>query len=107
MASNAKNTVSVEIGGTQYRMVTDTDADHLRRLADHVNHRIDALGPKATRALTPAQLLAIVSLTMAEELDELSRRLEGQRDATQGAVRTALNRIDAALLAAEQVGDPS
>jgi cell division protein ZapA (FtsZ GTPase activity inhibitor) len=105
MASGPKNTVSVEIGGTPYRMVTDTDADHLRRLSDQVNQRIDALGAKATRALGPAQILAIVSLTMAEELEGLERQLSAQKEATQQAVRTALGRIDAALLAANAVGD--
>lgn len=105
MASGPKNTVSVEIGGTPYRMVTDTDADHLRRLSDHVNQRIEALGAKATRALGPAQLLAIVSLTMAEELEGLERQVAAQQEATQQAVQTALGRIDAALLAANAVGD--
>ena len=104
MASGPKNTVSVEIGGTPYRMVTDTDADHLRRLADQVNQRIDALGAKATRAFSPAQLLAIVSLTMAEELEGLERQVSAQQEATQQAVHTALGRIDAALLAANAVG---
>ena len=107
MASGPKNTVSVEIGGTPYRMVTDTDSDHLRRLSDHVNQRIDALGPKATRALSPAQVLAIVSLTMAEELEGLQRQVLAQQEATQEAVRTALGRIDAALLAANSIGDAS
>lgn len=105
MASGPKNTVSVEIGGTPYRMVTDTDADHLRRLSDQVNQRIDALGAKATRALGPAQILAIVSLTMAEELEGLQRQVSAQQEATQQAVQTALGRIDAALLAANAVGD--
>ncbi len=105
MSSTAKNTVSVDIGGTKYRMVTDTDADHLRRLAAQVNERIDALGDRTTRTLSAAQLLAIVSLTLAEELENAERQLGQVKETHRTRTDRALQAIDAALLAAARASE--
>ncbi|MGB5704293.1 MAG: cell division protein ZapA, partial [Polyangiales bacterium] len=61
-----KRTVQIEIAGARYRMSSDADENYLQRLADIVNERVRALGPKAARSASPAQLLAVVALGMAE-----------------------------------------
>jgi cell division protein ZapA len=92
-----KNTVTIEIAGSKYRMVTDTDEAHLERLAGIVNERIAALGPKAARTASPAQILAIVALGLAEDLRETETRAERVEHATKDAVRRAIDRIDRRL----------
>ena len=59
-----KRNVQIEIAGARYRMSSDADEAYLQRLADIVNERVAALGPKAARAATPAQLLAVVAVAV-------------------------------------------
>lgn len=93
-AVTGKNQVTLEIAGARYKMTSDADEGHLRRLAQVVNERIAALGTKAARTATPAQVLAVVALGLADDLltaEERQKRLEG---ATRDAVTRAISRID-------------
>ncbi len=98
-----KQTVTVEIAGARYRMTTDADAEHLQRLASMVNERIEALGPRAARAASPAQLLAVVALGLAEDLEAEGRRRKHVEDVTRQAITTAIERIDRRLDADAQL----
>ena len=80
-------------------MSSDADEAYLQRLADIVNERVAALGPKAARAATPAQLLAVVALSLAEDLDASEQRLESLEARTRQVVDTAIRRIDQRLQA--------
>ena len=80
-------------------MSSDADEAHLQRLAAIVNERVQGLGPKAARAATPAQLLAVVALSLAEDL-EASERRRGKFEAqTRQVVDNAIRRIDQRLQA--------
>ena len=92
-----KRTVTLEIAGARYRMASDADEDHLRRLADLVNERIAALGPKATKSATPAQLLAVVALGLADELVQSETRRRELESNTREALERAIARIDRRL----------
>lgn len=92
-----KRTIIVEIAGARYRMTTDADEAHLQRLASMVNERIEALGPKAARSASPAQLLAVVALGFAEDLEAESRRRRAVEDTTRAAIAKAIERIDRRL----------
>ena len=94
-----KPNVQIEIAGASYRKSPDADEAYLQRLADIVNERVEALGPKAARAATPAQLLAVVALSLAEDLDASERRREGLEARTREVVDTAIRRIDQRLQA--------
>jgi cell division protein ZapA (FtsZ GTPase activity inhibitor) len=94
-----KRNVQIEIAGASYRMSSDADEAYLQRLANIVNERVQALGPKAARAATPAQLLAVVALGLAEDLDASERRRESLEIKTREVVVTAIRRIDQRLLA--------
>jgi len=94
-----KRNVQIEIAGASYRMSSDADEAYLQRLANIVNERVQALGPKAARAATPAQLLAVVALGLAEDLDAAERRRESLELKTREVVVTAIRRIDQRLLA--------
>ena len=92
-----KRTVQIEIAGARYRMSSDADEAYLQRLADMVNERIEALGPKAARTATPAQLLAVVALSLAEDLETSERRRAGLEAKTRQIVGAAIQRIDQRL----------
>jgi cell division protein ZapA len=105
-----KRTVQIEIAGASYRMSSDADEAHLQRLADIVNERVQALGPKAARAATPAQLLAVVALSLAEDLEVSERGRTNLEDETRQVVSAAIRRIDERLQAdaelAQQIDQP-
>jgi cell division protein ZapA len=92
-----KRNVQIEIAGARYRMSSDADENYLQRLADIVNERVSALGPKAARSATPAQLLAVVALSLAEDLEASERRRAGLEAKTRQVVGAALRRIDERL----------
>jgi cell division protein ZapA (FtsZ GTPase activity inhibitor) len=94
-----KQTVTLDIAGAKYRMTSDADEAHLQRLADMVNHRIGELGPKAARNATPAQLLAVVALGLADDLLTSEGRREQIEGLTREAVSRTLSRIDQRLAA--------
>jgi cell division protein ZapA len=94
-----KRTVTLEIAGAKYRMTSDADEEHLARLAEMINERIEALGPKAQRSATPAQLLAVVALGLADDLLQAERRRREVEDTTRSAVQQAIERIDERLRA--------
>lgn len=78
-------------------MSSDADESYLQRLANIVNERVQALGPKAARAATPAQMLAVVALSLAEDLDASERRRERLEAQMRQVVGTAIRRIDQRL----------
>lgn len=92
-----KRTVTLEIAGAKYRMTSDADESHLVSLADLINERIDALGPKAQRTATPAQLLAVVALGLADDLLAAERRRREIEQLTRDAITSAIARIDERL----------
>jgi cell division protein ZapA len=94
-----KRNVQIEIAGARYRMSSDADEAYLQRLADIVNERVQALGPKAARAASPAQLLAVVALSLAEDLDASERRRGDLETKTRELVGNAIRRIDNRLQA--------
>jgi cell division protein ZapA (FtsZ GTPase activity inhibitor) len=94
-----KRTVTLEIAGAKYRMTSDADEAHLARLAGIINERIDALGPKAQRTATPAQLLAVVALGLVDDLMSAERRRREVEDSTRAAVHAAIAKIDERLRA--------
>ncbi len=91
-------TVTLEIGGSRYRMTTDSDEAHMRSLAEIVNERIAQLGPAAKRA-SKAQLMAVVALSLAEELQARGGEQEGLRERTSTMLAEAIGIIDGRLAA--------
>jgi cell division protein ZapA len=90
-------TVSLDIAGASYRMNVDADEEHLQRLAQIVNERVAALGPKAQQRATPAQLLAMVALGLADDWLTEVERAKSMEDSTRRAIVNAIARIDQRL----------
>jgi cell division protein ZapA len=93
----SKRTVTIDIAGARYRMTSDAGEDHLRRLAEMVEERIQALGAKAMRAASPSQLLAVVALGLADDLLSAEQRGERLEHITREVVDKAIARIDERL----------
>lgn len=93
----AKRTVTLDIAGAKYRMTSDADEAHLRQLAEMVDERIQALGSKALRAASPAQLLAVVALGLADDLLVADKRRDQLERLTREAIDRAIERIDSRL----------
>ena len=89
-----KHTVTLEIAGTKFRLVADADDDHLQRLADIVNQRVDELRSKTSHIATPSQLLALVALGLADDLITAENREAQITELTRNAVARAIERID-------------
>ena|SRR5687768_6384371 len=94
---SVKRTVTLEIAGAKYRMSSDADEAHLQRLASIIDERLAQLGPKAQRAASPAQLLAVVALGLADDLVAEERRRRSIEDTTRKAIAAAIDRIDRRL----------
>ena len=88
-------------------MTSNAEAEYLERLARIVNERVEALGPQAARTATPAQLLAVVALGLAEDLEASERQRARLEQRTRQVVSAAIARIDDKLAAdaalAEQI----
>jgi cell division protein ZapA (FtsZ GTPase activity inhibitor) len=92
-----KRTVTLEIAGARYRMTSDADEQHLLRLAAVVNERMEGLGIRAARTASPAQMLAVVALGLADDLLTSEQRLGALEETTRKALQHAINRIDRRL----------
>ena len=97
MLAFVKRTVTLDIAGSKYRMTSDADEAHLERLASIIDERVAALGQKAQRAASPAQLLAVVALGPADDLVAEERRRRSIEDTTRKAIAAAIERIDRRL----------
>jgi cell division protein ZapA len=92
-----KRTVTIDIAGAKYRMTSDADEAHLRRLAELVDERIEALGPRALRTAAPTQLLAVVALGLADDLLAAEQRSQKLEHVTREVIGKAIARIDERL----------
>ncbi len=92
-----KRTVTVEIAGARYRIVTDAEEAYLQRLAERINERVAALGVSAGRHPGAAQVLAVVALELVDELEACETRLNRLQDVTRDVLRRAIERIDRRL----------
>ncbi|MEM9190954.1 MAG: cell division protein ZapA [Myxococcota bacterium] len=92
-----KQTIVVDLAGSRYRMTSDADGEHLLRLAEIVNKRIEGLGSKAARSASPAQLLAVVAMGLADDLVSSEERRARVEDLTRRVVTGAIERIDERL----------
>jgi cell division protein ZapA len=98
-----KRTITLEIAGARYRMASDADEAHLERLAELINDRVAALGPKVARTASPAQLLAVVALGLADELVQAEERRKQVERAARESVGRAIERLDQAIATAQRL----
>jgi cell division protein ZapA (FtsZ GTPase activity inhibitor) len=92
-----KKTITLDIAGAAYKMSVDADEEHLRKLARIVEERVHALGPRAQQKASPAQILAMVALGLADELLASDERVQRVEENTRRAIANAIARIDRKL----------
>src|SRR4051812_29609860 len=92
-----KKAITLDIAGASYRMMVDADEAHLARLAAIVNERVAALSPKVGQRATPAQLLVMVALGLADDWLNADARARSIEDSTRQAIVKAIARIDRRL----------
>ena len=92
-----KHTITLEIAGTKFRLVSDANDEHLAALATMVNERVDRLGRGGARSAPSSQLLALCALELADELVSAQNKLKEVDRLTRNAVGAAVARIDARL----------
>jgi cell division protein ZapA (FtsZ GTPase activity inhibitor) len=85
--------VTLEIAGTKFRLVADADAQHLNELAALVNERVARLGG-ASRPASAAQLLALVALGLADDLNTCEKKLRDIEQLTRNTIQNVITRID-------------
>ena len=92
-----KRTITLEIGGAKFKIVSDADQTHLAELAGIVNERMQRLTDAGARGASSAQLLALVSLGLADELKTAKHKLSEADRISRTAITSALARIDEQL----------
>lgn len=92
-----KRTITLEIGGAKFKIVSDADQTHLAELAGIVNERMQRLTDAGARGASSAQLLALVSLGLADELKTVKQKLAEADRISRTAITSALARIDEQL----------
>jgi cell division protein ZapA (FtsZ GTPase activity inhibitor) len=101
-----KHTITLEIAGTKFRLVSDADEGHLQSLAAMINERVEKLGRGGARSAPSSQLLALAALDLADELVSAQNKLKDVERLTRSAVANAIARIDARLSAEQKAGAP-
>ncbi len=91
-----KHTVTLEIAGTKFRLVADADQAHLQELAALVNERVAKLGA-ASKSASAAQLLALVSLGLADDLRASEKKVRDVDQLAHTAISSVIARIDSRL----------
>ena len=86
-------TLTLEIAGTQFRLVADAEAEQLRELAAFVNERVKTVR-KGSRTASPAQLLAMVALGLADDLRVSEGQVADIDKLTRRTIEAAIGRID-------------
>jgi cell division protein ZapA (FtsZ GTPase activity inhibitor) len=89
-----KRTVTLEIAGTKFRLVADADEAHLQDLARAVNERVEKLGGTGKSGASPAHLLALTALGLADDLRTARAQLARLDDMTRSVIGNAITRID-------------
>jgi cell division protein ZapA (FtsZ GTPase activity inhibitor) len=86
----------LEIAGTKFRLVADADQSHLQELAALVNERVAKLGG-AGKSASAAQLLALVSLGLADDLRSCEKKLRDIDQLSRTTISSVIARIDSRL----------
>jgi cell division protein ZapA (FtsZ GTPase activity inhibitor) len=94
-----KRTITLEIAGTRFRLVSDADQDHLQELASMINERVEKLnrGGARSSSASSGQLLALAALELADELKSSRAKLQHIEQLTRSTIANAIARIDSRL----------
>lgn len=97
--------VELRVGGQTYRVVASAEETEIRRLAGLVDARLrELVGPG--RAITP-QAMLLVAIALAHDVEEERDKRQRVEARSKEAFTSLLQRIDAALEAADAAATSS
>jgi len=91
----ASRSVSVRVGGQNYRISASVEDDELQRLAAVVDDKIMALTPTG-RPVSP-QAILLAAIALAHEAEEQRERADALAERTQDLCDRILARVDEVL----------
>jgi cell division protein ZapA len=100
-----RRTVSLQIAGQTYKVVSTSSDDELARLAGVVTAKVAEVSPRGRPVPPQAMLLAAMSL--AHELEEERSRRAALERKTRDVLRRVLMRIDDALEPDDDDAEPA
>jgi cell division protein ZapA (FtsZ GTPase activity inhibitor) len=92
---------TVAIGGHSFQIRSDADADHVKKLADELSARFDAIEKKGPRVEQEFRALAMVSIVLLDELWDAHARGEAIRESARSFAEHMIERIDTVLLSGQ------
>lgn len=95
--------VELRVGGQVYRVVGSATPDELQRLARIVDGKLREMS--ASGAFHPQSML-LVAMTLAHELEQERTRRRDTEERSRDALRTLLERVDAAIELVDTDGAP-
>lgn len=102
-----KRTITLEIAGTRFRLISDAAQEHLQALAEMINERVEKLSRSGVRSsASSSQLLALAALDLADELKSSQAKLEEVERLTRATIANAISRIDRGLALEHKSGEP-
>lgn len=69
----AKESIQVEIFGTEYTLKSDADVEHVRQIAQMVDEKMRRLAENST-VKSPAKLAVLTALNIADELQQFKSK---------------------------------
>ncbi len=88
---------TVRIGGSDYRIRSDADEDHLHYLASIIDQKMQDRAHRSGRSAASTQLLVMVALELADELVSARSKQASLEQNVRHTIERAISRIDRAL----------
>jgi cell division protein ZapA (FtsZ GTPase activity inhibitor) len=89
--------LSISVAGQSLQIRSDANEEHLKRLADEVDSRYAAIQKKGPRASQEFRAMALVAITLADELMAARDRSEAIRAEARAFAESLIARIDEML----------
>jgi cell division protein ZapA (FtsZ GTPase activity inhibitor) len=89
--------LSISVAGQSLQIRSDGSEEHLKRLADEVNSRFAAIQKKGPRASQEFRAMALVAITLADDLLAAQDRCETIKAEARRFAESLIARIDEML----------
>jgi len=88
-----KESIPVEIFGTEYTLKSDADIEHIRQIAKMVDEKMRRLAENST-VKSPAKLAVLTALNIADELHQFKKKYQGVIDNINVKSKEISERVD-------------
>lgn len=89
----AKESIQVEIFGTEYTLRSDADIEHIQEIAQTVDEKMRRLAENST-VKSPAKLAVLTALNIADELHQLKKKYQSVIDNINVKSKEISERVD-------------